>query len=111
MVNLSPGCVSFLVSGRGRKLRRQCLICLAIGVQRAFDEYVHKIKETQADGKLTTAEKRRAKALAIDCACNLAGLKSDEMDRILGGSTSLAISAMVKDMKSGRPTFIPRLIQ
>ncbi|MCC6699494.1 MAG: hypothetical protein IT365_27965 [Candidatus Hydrogenedentes bacterium] len=46
----------------------QALLALEAGVDQTYQTYVRSIKESSADGKLTPAERRRARELARDAA-------------------------------------------
>ena len=86
---------------KGRRFRR-AVRALEAGVETTYREYVARIKASRADGKLTEAEKRRARALAKERAARIAARHGVDAVRVLGEEyVDLWIAKLVKRLKRG----------
>ncbi|HOZ46294.1 MAG TPA: hypothetical protein PLO37_12135 [Candidatus Hydrogenedentes bacterium] len=87
------------------RLRRQrfhaALNVLEAAVEKTYRTYVEAIKEARADGKLTDAEKRRARQLARETAVAFGREQGVDVLRELGAEqVDLWIAKLVKRLKA-----------
>lgn len=80
---------------------RKALEALEAGVEKTYDCYVSALKEASEDGKLTVAERRRARELARDAAIEFGRTQGIDVARELGGEyLDLWIERIVRKTKS-----------
>ena len=86
---------------RRRKRRfQQSVQALAAAVEATYRDYVQSIKASRADGRLTEAEKARARALARERAVAIAQNQGLDVLRELGAEhVDLWIAKLVKKLK------------
>ena len=85
---------------RRRRRFSKGLNVLEAAVEETFRTYVRAIKASRADGKLTEAEKRRARELASQCAARIARRQGLDVARELGDDfLDLWIAKLVKKLK------------
>ena len=78
----------------------RALMAVESGVEHAFQTYVKAIKDARADGKLTDAERKHARALAMEQALRVGRAQGVNVARALGQEfLPLWISRMVREVK------------
>jgi hypothetical protein len=78
----------------------KALMAVESGVEHAFKSYVKAIKAARADGKLTDAERKHARALATDTALRVGRAQGVNVARTLGQAfLPLWVSRMVRELK------------
>ncbi len=88
--------------GRRARLRRCAIQLIETAVRQVYEEYVRALKAGRADGKLTDAERRRARELARRRALALAGEAGVALADILGrAQIDLWIERSVRRLKRG----------
>ena len=69
---------------RMARRRNRAVSLLEAGVVRTYERYVREIKRARADGKLSAAERRRARELAIETATAIGRKEGIDLLRTLG---------------------------
>lgn len=80
----------------------QAITALEAGVDQTYQTYVRAIKEASEDGKLTPAERRRAREMARDAAISFGRTQGvDVLAEVGQDYVDLWINRLVKKLKGG----------